>query len=320
MIHIKTILILLLCSAGGVPAQTHTTSPAKGLGIEDGAMRRDPSDIIKVKDQYYVWYTRHTNPEDPSGYDATVWYATSTNGHAWTEQGEALPRGGEERFDEHSVFTPNILVGEDKYWLFYTAVAEPFINRGEMTSKTVIGLAMSDSPDGPWQKLDNPVLKPSDDHEAFDSLRIDDTCLIVRDGKYWMYYKGRQWNNSPGKTKMGVAISDKPEGPYIKHEANPIIHGGHAVVVWPYGEGVAALIGKAGPPGIKNSLQYAPDGITFEKTKDDPNGMRAGGTYRPEAFTDSGKGQMVEWGLHIASKEIRRLPFLERFSFSWENE
>ena len=48
-------------------------SPAKGLGPEPGVMRRDPSDIIKVGDLYYVWYTKS---HVAHGYDAKVWYAT----------------------------------------------------------------------------------------------------------------------------------------------------------------------------------------------------------------------------------------------------
>jgi sucrose-6-phosphate hydrolase SacC (GH32 family) len=151
-------------------------------------MRRDPSDIIKVGELYYVWYSK--GPQ-ASGYDATVWYATSPDGHQSTEQGIAIRKGEKGSWDEHGVFTPNILISNDRYWLFYTAVPELYINQGSNTTKTAIGMAVSSSPDGPWEKLaSNPVLKTSDSHEDFDSLRIDDACLIVRDGKYWMYYKG----------------------------------------------------------------------------------------------------------------------------------
>jgi len=62
-------------------------SPAKGLGPETGVMRRDPSDIIKVGNLYYVWYTKS---HVAHGYDATIWYATSPDGHTWTEKGRGL--------------------------------------------------------------------------------------------------------------------------------------------------------------------------------------------------------------------------------------
>ncbi|MEI6914045.1 MAG: family 43 glycosylhydrolase, partial [Armatimonadota bacterium] len=199
-------------------------SPAKGIGLQEGVMRRDPSDIIKVNDLYYVWYSKGAVGH---GYDATVWYATSPDGHNWTEKGEGLPRGSKGGWDEQSVFTPNILVAGGKYWLFYTGVPKPFIGgRGNQVTKTAIGVAVADSPDGPWQKLDtNPVLKTSEDTNLFDSMRVDDACMLVRDGKYWLYYKGRQWDRPFQETKMGVAIAEKPEGPYVKHSGNPVVKG-----------------------------------------------------------------------------------------------
>jgi beta-xylosidase len=285
-------------------------SPATGIGPQKGVMRRDPSDIIKVGDLYYVWYSKGARAH---GYDATVWYATSPDGHIWKEKGESLARGTEGSWDEQSVFTPSILVADGRYWLFYTAVAKPFINNGPNVNKTAIGMAVSSSPDGPWEKLEsNPVLKTSENDDDFDSLRIDDACLIVRDGKYWMYYKGRQWNKSPKETKMGVAIADKPDGPYIKHSGNPIIPGNHEVLVWPQGTGVTAMIGTVGPKDITRSIMFSSDGLQFRKTHEVANVPTAAGAFRPEAFTDSNRGEQIQWGIHIGERKLF-LPFLERF-------
>jgi Glycosyl hydrolases family 43 len=262
-------------------------SPAIGIGREVGVMRRDPSDIIKAGRLYYVWYTKGKVAD---GYNATIWYATSPDGHTWTEKAEALARGPKGSWDEQSVFTPNILVAKNKYWLFYTAVPKPFTNKGNKVTKSAIGIAVSSSPNGPWQKLQtNPALKASDNPDEFDSMRVDDSCLIVQEGRYWLYYKGRQWNNTPGNTKMGLAIADRPEGPYIKCQSNPVIPGGHEVLVWPYGKGVMAML-NIGPKGIRKTLQYADDGITFRKVRDLKTVPHAAAAYRPEAFSDSGQG------------------------------
>lgn len=164
---------------------SYSTSPAINLGI-DRVMRRDPSDIIKVDDLYYVWYTKGNFYHE---YDATIWYATSPDGHTWTEKGEVLERGSKNSWDEQSVFTPNILVAEGKYWLFYTGVAKPFVHAGPKKTPAAFGVAVAESPDGPWKKLDNnPVVKPTGRPDDFDGLRLDDACLIVREGKYWLYY------------------------------------------------------------------------------------------------------------------------------------
>ena len=211
-------LILALMSASAANAQDTplakvkvTYSEAQGIGVEKDVMRRDPSDIIKVDSTYYVWYTKGA---ESGGYNGTVWYATSPDGHAWTEQGEALARGEEGTWDGQSVFTPNILVAEGRYWLFYTGVSfYPGKGKGPDSK---IGIAVANSPDGPWQKLaTNPALANSKDEELFDSHLVDDACLIARDGKYWFYYKGRQLGKSPRYTQMGLAIADKPEGPYL---------------------------------------------------------------------------------------------------------
>ncbi len=288
---------------------------AEGIGAEEGVMRRDPSDIIKVDDLYYVWYSKG---KISPGYDATVWYATSPDGHSWTEKGMALGKGEPGTWEGASVFTPNILVAEGRYWLFYTGTSRKFTRPFNPDSK--IGIAVSDSPDGPWERLDsNPALTNSDDPEDFDSHLVDDACLIVRDGKYWFYYKGRQLGKGPGQTKLGLAIADKPEGPYVRYEGNPVIPGNHEVLVWPQGEGVAALIGTTGPKEWVRSIVYAEDGIHFTKTHNVKNVPHAAGAYRPEAFTDSNNGTQIRWGVHIGSRK-GFLPFVERFDFKSAGE
>ncbi len=318
---IRIVVVLLAFTVGlnataqaEIKSVTVTYSDTQGIGEEKGVMRRDPSDIITVGDLYYVWYSKG---KIAPGYDATVWYATSPDGHKWTEKGMALDKGEAGTWEGASVFTPNILVAQGKYWLFYTGTSREFLKPFNPDSK--IGIAVSDSPDGPWERIDsNPVLKNSDNPEDFDSHLVDDACLIVRDGKYWFYYKGRQMGKSPGQTQMGLAIADKPEGPYVRHENNPVIPGNHEVLVWPQGKGVAAMIGTTGPKEITRSLVYSEDGLNFTKTHTVIDVPHAAGAYRPEAFTQSGKGQRIEWGVHIGRKR-GALPFIQRFDIKQEN-
>ncbi|MEP2776213.1 MAG: family 43 glycosylhydrolase [Luteolibacter sp.] len=292
-----------------VKSLTVTYSNAEGIGLEKGVMRRDPSDVIKVGELYYVWYSKGPKSH---GYDATIWYATSPDGHKWTEKGMALPKGETGNWDEASVFTPNILVAEGKYWLFFSGISvDP-----KVKPDTKIGVASSDSPDGPWKRVGaDPVLQGSDDPKDFDSHLIDDACLVKREGKYWFYYKGRQLGKSAAQTQLGLAISDKPDGPYVKHESNPIIPGNHEVLVWPQGDGVAALIGSVGPKEWVRSIVYSEDGVNFTKTHNVLNVPHAAGAYRPEAFTESGKGELIEWGVHIGNQR-GQLPFIQRFDLS----
>jgi len=321
---ILTLACMAVCLAQSIHAQESNFgavkmvySEAQGIGQENGVMRRDPSDIIKVADLYYVWYSK--GPKS-SGYDATVWYATSLDGHTWTEKGMAVGKGepGSGSWDEASVFTPNILVAKGKYYLFFTAISANPVNKPD----SQIGIAVADSPDGPWKKLaSNPVIARGTDPKEFDSHVMDDACLIARDGKYWCYYKGRQIGKSAKQTQLGLAIADNPEGPYIKHSSNPIIPGNHEVLVWPQGDGIAALIGNVGPKEWVRSLVYSKDGIHFNKTHNVTRVPHAAGAYRPEAFTESGHGKRIEWGVHIGPAK-GKLPFIERFDLqeSGKNE
>ncbi|MBX2851753.1 MAG: family 43 glycosylhydrolase [Phycisphaeraceae bacterium] len=289
-----------------------TRTDLSGIGAEKGVMRRDPSDVIKVGDFYYVWYSKGTIS---SGYDATVWYATSKDGLVWTEKGMAVDKGKEGTWEGASVFTPNIMVAEGKYWLFYTGTSRSFYKK-PFNPDSKIGIAVSDSPDGPWKKLDtNPALINSDKKEDFDSHLVDDACLIIRDGKYWFYYKGRQQGKSSAQTQLGLAIADKPQGPYVKHKSNPVIPGNHEVLVWAHGSGVAAMIGTTGPKQITRSIMYAEDGLNFKKTHNVLNVPHAAGAYRPEAFTESGKGDIPKWGVEIGKRK-GFLPFIHRVDFT----
>ena len=294
---------------GGPYPQDFTYSIA--IDHQPGVTRRDPSDVIKVDNVYYVWYSKVTDGPDawmyPSGYSADVWYATSPDGRHWSEQGQAVGKGADDAWDAHGVFTPNILAADGNYYLFYTAVAK---GHG-METPTRIGVAISESPDGPWKKFEgNPALVPSEDPQEFDSMRVDDAAFVVRDGAYWFYYKGRQQAHTPGETKMGVAIADSPTGPYVK-QAQPL-HAGHEVMVWPHGGGVASLATAAGP----RHVYFAPDGLDFQPRNPVANPPGAPGAFRNDDFDgDLAAGQGLKWGISHAHKQGDL--YLLRFDCKW---
>jgi hypothetical protein len=119
---------------------------------------------------------------------------------------------------------------------------------------------------------------------------------------------------------MGVAIADNPEGPYVKYENNPVVNGGHEVLVWPQGKGVATLIGKIGPEDVNKSIMYAEDGFNFKRTHNfiNTNIPLGPGAYRPEAFTDNNNGKFIKWGLQrVINKKGN---YLERFDLKEVSE
>jgi len=143
---------LIFSSATADEKKLVTVSHTKltGIGPEKGVMRRDPSDVIKVGDLFYVWYSKG---KISPGYDATLWYATSKDGLAWEEKGMALDKGEKGSWEGASVFTPNILVANEKYYLFYTGTSREWAKK-PFNPDSKIGVAISDSPDGPWVRGD----------------------------------------------------------------------------------------------------------------------------------------------------------------------
>jgi hypothetical protein len=274
----------------------------KGIGHEKGCTRRDPSDIIKVGDIYYVYYTKVYGRAP--GYWGSLWCAVSTDeGYTWTEKGEVLGVGNKGKFDSQATFTPNILFAEGEYWLYYTGVkATPGNEKGEFennstTDITALGLAVSDSPDGPFIRVsEEPILKVSPEPEKFDSYRIDDASLLYRNGLYWMYYKGRSrihGQGGPAHTQMGVAYAKSPYGPFTKFD-QPILTGSHEVMIWPHKTGVAALA------SITNTFEFAADGIDFTSDKlaaKVENRPHAPGAFRPDLTIPRLIPEGFKWGI-----------------------
>ena len=316
--------------------------PANGLGLEEGVSRRDPSQIIKVGDTYFVYYTKVSMSQPPVGYQkssktkpantwdlADIYYATSQDTYNWQEQGLAVARGPEGSFDERSVFTPGVLVWQGKYYLYYQAVANPYNQR----TKNAIGMSWSDSPHGPWQRHPTPILEAGDAGEwkgekpirsliskegAFDSLKVHDPFLLVFNNKIHLYYKAHPMGVG-GTTPLsypdfsgGLATSTSPFGPFSKHPLNPVLNSGHEVVLWPYKSGIAALVTANGPE--KNTVQWSPDGVNFEVKSHVVLPPDAAGPYVPDAYDNTQSGQGITWGLsHVAQRKNQPWPHLIRF-------
>ncbi|MCY4466459.1 MAG: family 43 glycosylhydrolase [Chloroflexi bacterium] len=294
-----------------------------GLGYERGIVRRDPSCIIQVDGTYFVWYTRGAHTTVPVGHDhatetlpavawdlCDVWYATSSDGHSWQEQGPAVNRGPAGSYDERSVFTPDVLAHDGRYYLVYQVTTSPSYR----CTPESIAIAWADSPHGPWNKSPAPVVEPDPSGEvderahpeqataqgSFDSLRVHDPALLFREGRYWLYFKGEGIGHSNMESKWGVAIADNPLGPYSKSPLNPVTNSGHEVMVWEYAGGVGALLTRCGPE--KNTIQFAPDGIDFQPMATIIAPPQATGALRVPDSEGSEPLTGLSWGLsHVTT-------------------
>ena len=105
-------------------------------------------------------------------------------------------------------------------------------NSNGKTNTKRIGLAIADSLHGPWERTDKPLLEAGYPGSWDDHCTTNPAFLKHPNGQYWLYYKS--WNTAEyehaapgskirGNRKYGLAIADKPEGPYVKYDMNPVI-------------------------------------------------------------------------------------------------
>ncbi|MEM9261681.1 MAG: glycoside hydrolase, partial [Bacteroidota bacterium] len=213
--------------------------------------RRDPSKVIFANGKYYVWYTHRHTPTPPQGaaksndtipssdWDlADIWYATSTDGFTWEEQGVAVPRPPKPEVGWRSVTTTDILEWEGKYYLYYQGFMEASGKRGD---DCPVAVSYADSPDGPWTPYGEIVI-PNGPEGAWDQYSIHDPYPLVYNGQIYLYYKS-DYDGDPQLVRMqGLAIADNPLGPFTKHPLNPVINSGHETSLFPFGTGIAALV------------------------------------------------------------------------------
>lgn len=294
-----------------------------GIGKDEHISRRDPSKVIKVNDTYYVWYTRRETEHDPVGpanctdtlpaYDwdmADLYYATSKDGFSWEEQGIAVARTATGKYGDRAATTPDILVYQGKCYLYFQSFTGRFDPvKGDYCDTS---MAWSDSPDGPWTRIDKPIV-PLGAADEWDGSAIHDPYPLVYQGKIWLYYKGQPLIHSDETIirAQGVAVADKPEGPFIKSPLNPVVNSGHETCLFPFYGGIASVISLDGAE--KNTIQYAPDGLNFSVMSMIQMPPVAPGPFCPDAFADNGDGRGITWGLCHITDQSRKHSFIARF-------
>jgi hypothetical protein len=191
------------------------------------------------------------------------------------------------------VSTPDVLVYQDKYYLYYQAYTIMPGAPGTTGDDCAVSVSVSDSPNGPWTPSNRIVLL-NGPKGTWDHYKIHDPYPLVYKDKIYMYYKG-EMGGDPRVRAQGLAIADTPLGPFEKHPLNPVINSGHETALFPFKEGMAAIVSRHGLE--HNTIQYAPDGVNFEIASISSIFPIAPGAYIPDAFLDKGNGRGITWGL-----------------------
>lgn len=139
----------------------------------------------------------------------------------------ALPARGSQYWDGRSTHNPRIMRYKNKYYLIYMGSTHPFADptNEQLTlsspwctvgrSNKRIGLAVADSPYGPWKRFEEPILntKPN---TFYSFLTSNPSPIIQEDGSVMMIFKGRTYvgNDKFSDMALGMAYAPSIEGPY----------------------------------------------------------------------------------------------------------
>jgi hypothetical protein len=128
-------------------------------------------------------------------------------------------------WDQIGAYNPYICRFGGKYYLYYVSKSYPAItaeglielaaaggrspNWMPVRNAQRIGVAVADSLDGPWKRLDKPILGPGG---PIKNVTVNPAVCAGPDGKFHMMLKG----DDPAKaqTIQACAIADYPEGPW----------------------------------------------------------------------------------------------------------
>jgi len=176
---------------------------------------------------YHMFYSRW-----PRELGHLAWVTHSEIAHAvsdspfgpWKHHDVALLARGTKFWDGSCTHNPNITRIGGRYCLFYVGnYGDRVPSKGlnwQHRNRQRIGLAIADSPNGPWKRFDQPIVTVSDDKAAFDALCVTNPAACERpDGRVLLLYKAVEYVEGKiggGKVRYGAALADKPEGPYTK--------------------------------------------------------------------------------------------------------
>ena len=234
-------------SAGGAEAKWRPGTDESDLDL--GAMARPvPLSAIFQDPGYHIWCSTMIQGDDgkchlyysrwPRHLTQKAWVTHSEVAHAVADHAfgvfkpvdVALPARGPEYWDGMTTHNPSVIRARDgKYYLYYMGTRGDGIVQQPLNwthrNNQRIGVAVADSPYGPWQRLDRPVLDVSADPDAPDALVANNPAVAQRpDGGFLMMYKAvakKKPLPAGGPVTFLMASGDGPFGPF-KKELKPM--------------------------------------------------------------------------------------------------
>jgi hypothetical protein len=167
--------------------------PARGAQYWDGRSTHNPQ-IHKYKDKYVLFYMGSTNPfKDPTVAE----------------------------FENRAVWTPEIAKSKKK--IMSLALNTPWATVARSNKR--IGVALADSPFGPWKRFDNPALD-TQPNTFYSFLTSNPSAVVHADGSVLLMFKSRAYKeNRHGPMHIGIAKADSVDGKFtVLNNEQPIFN------------------------------------------------------------------------------------------------
>lgn len=166
-LNLFSILLLFTIGIAGCDSKSNTSEISNPLPIKFG----DPFLLHSSDGKYYMYGTSLSD-----GFEAYE----SDNLKEWHNIGQVYKGGSEEQWNMDCFWAPEVYEHNNKYYMFYSANAKENPNNEDENFK--IGVAVSDTPAGPFKDLYNrPVFE-------IDYPVIDANVLFDENGKTYLYY------------------------------------------------------------------------------------------------------------------------------------
>ena len=197
--------------------------------------------IVKGKDgKYHNFYARWKKEYGFGGWltHSEVAHATSKNPYGPWKYKETILKGNRNgTWDAITAHNPKIKYFDGKYYLYYisTNLGERNYTEEDLVETAKVGyshsnwkilrpnqrtgVAVSSSLKGPWTRLEKPLIEPSG---PITTLTVNPAIDSGKDGKYYLVVKGDKPKETKFVRNQAIAISDKPDGPFVIQE-KPVI-------------------------------------------------------------------------------------------------
>ena len=197
--------------------------------------------ILKGNDgKYHLFYARWKKEYSFYGWltHSEIAHATSKNPTGpWKYKETVLKGTRDNRWDAITAHNPKIKYFEGKYYLYYisTNLGDSIPSEEELIETSKVGyshpnwkilrpnqrtgVAVSSSLNGPWKRLDHPIIEPTG---PITTLTVNPAIDQGKDGKYYLVVKGDKPNETKFIRNQAIAISNSPIGPF-KIQDKPVI-------------------------------------------------------------------------------------------------